>query len=91
MCLNLRLKINKDMKATILYKAIDPYYSDTKQTFIGVNADAIDNQIYEFEKYLGRNHPNGISNIYKTSFINSDEYLELKVVGKVHDIETSKI
>ena len=62
------------MLAKIKYTAIDPYYSDMVQTFIG-SRESIDNQIYEFEKWLGKEHSNGISSIYKTEFINSDEYL----------------
>ena len=53
------------MKATINYKAIDPYYSYQTQTFIGENQESIERQIYEFEKYLGREHPTGITAIYR--------------------------
>ena len=62
------------MKAVINYKAIDPYYSDQRQAFIGETRESIDNQIYEFEKYLGREHPSGISTIYK-----KEEYKQSKL------------
>ena len=52
------------MKATINYKAVDPYYSDQTQTFIGETQESINKQIEEFEKYLGREHPAGVSTIY---------------------------
>lgn len=51
------------------YRAIDPYYSDQIQTFIGSDINSIDEQIYEFERWLGREHPNGIVTIYKTEII----------------------
>ena len=56
------------MKIIKKYVAIDPYYSDFEISFIGENLDKIDEQIFDFEKYLGREHPIGISTIYKTEF-----------------------
>ena len=56
------------MKIRKKYVAIDPYYSDFEISFIGDNLDKIDEQIFDFEKYLGREHPGGISTIYKTEF-----------------------
>ena len=53
------------MKLTVYYEAIDPYYSSHDQTFIGPNEESCYSQKYEFEEWLGRNHPNGINNIYK--------------------------
>ncbi len=53
------------MRTKILYRAIDLYYSDQEQIFIGMNQDSIDYQITEFERWLGRNHPAGISCIYE--------------------------
>lgn len=52
------------MKRQIWYKAIDPYYSNQLQTFIGVDGEDLDNQQCEFEKWLGRNHSAGIMHIY---------------------------
>ena len=48
------------MKIRKKYVAIDPYYSDFEISFIGDNLDKIDEQIFDFEKYLGREHPSGI-------------------------------
>lgn len=56
------------MKIIKKYVAIDPHYSDFEISFIGDNLDKIDEQIFDFEKYLGREHPSGISTIYKTEF-----------------------
>lgn len=55
------------MKLTVYYEAIDPYYSSHDQTFIGPNEESCYSQKYEFEEWLGRNHPNGIMNIYKVT------------------------
>lgn len=62
------------MKRQVWYKAIDPYYSDQLQTFIGVDAEDLDHQQYEFEKWLGREHPAGIRYIYEgiTVYDNSE-------------------
>ncbi len=57
------------MKLRIKYIAIDPYYSDFEELFVGENADSVDSQKVEFEKYLGRNHANGILSIYKTEIL----------------------
>lgn len=48
----------------IRYKAVDPYYSTHEQTFIGVNLDDCDNQRFEYEQWLGREHPSGIMTIF---------------------------
>ncbi len=42
------------MKIIKKYTAIDPYYSDQVQAFIGEDISSIDEQIYEFEKWLGK-------------------------------------
>ncbi len=60
------------MRAVIKYVAIDPYYSDQVQTFIGADANSIDDQVYEFEQWLGREYSNGIASIYKTETIHDD-------------------
>lgn len=56
-------------KLVVKYEAVDPYYSDQVQTFIGVDIDSCEEQRYEFEKWLGRNHPAGIMFIYKTKIL----------------------
>lgn len=53
----------------IKYKATDPYYSDQVQTFIGIDANDCWTQMYEFEEWLGKEHPCGIRFIYKTEII----------------------
>lgn len=54
----------------IKYIAIDPYYSDQKQSFIGYNIDDCWSQKYDFDEWLGRNHPSGIDTIYKWEIMN---------------------
>lgn len=49
----------------IKYIAIDPYHSDQEQSFIGNNIEDCWSQKYEFDRWLGRNHPSGIMAIYK--------------------------
>ncbi len=44
----------------IWYEAIDPYYNDELQTFIGTSHDDLDAQEYEHDKFLGRYNPAGI-------------------------------
>ena len=52
------------MKLTVHYESIDPYYSSQDQVFIGIDEASCYSQRDEFEDWLGRNHPNGIRNIY---------------------------
>lgn len=66
------------MKRRILYKSIDPYYSDFEIAFIGIDEKDIDGQIYEFNQYVGREHPSGISTIYKPKIM-TDSSLEHKL------------
>lgn len=54
----------------VKYIAIDPYYSDQTQSFIGYDIDDCWSQKYHFEKWLGREHPSGIRTIYKCEIIN---------------------
>lgn len=53
----------------IRYNAVDPYYSTHEQTFIGVNLDDCDNQRFEYEQWLGREHPSGIMTIFKSEIL----------------------
>lgn len=57
------------MKRVVKYEAIDPYYSDFEETYIGTTLDDIDAQQYETEKFMGHNHENGIDSIYKPVLI----------------------
>lgn len=52
------------MVRKVWYEAIDPYYTDWVQTFIGATWEDLDNQEYEHDKWLGREHPAGIRFIY---------------------------
>ena len=53
----------------IYYESICPYYSSMVQTFIGVDEQDCWNQKYEFEKWLGREHPAGIKFIYRDKIL----------------------
>lgn len=53
----------------IRYNAVDPYYSTHEQTFIGVTLDDCDNQRFEYEQWLGREHPSGIMTIFKPEIL----------------------
>ena len=44
-------------------------FSPMVQSFIGVDEQSIDDQIYEFEQWIGRDHPAGITFIYKAETI----------------------
>ena len=57
------------MKRIVKYTAIDPYYSNIIQTYIGMTSEEIDNIQYETEEFMGREHSNGINNIYKVEII----------------------
>ena len=57
------------MKRIVKYTAIDPYYSDVIQTYIGMTSEEIDNIQYETEEFMGREHVNSINNIYKVEII----------------------
>ena len=57
------------MKLKVKYISIDQYETTHEQTFIGIDINDCDNQRYEYEKYLGRYHSNGISSIFKTEII----------------------
>ena len=57
------------MKRVVKYTAIDPYYSDVIQEYIGFTEEEIDSIQYETEKFMGREHPSGIMSLYKTEII----------------------
>lgn len=66
-------KIKVMAKLRIRYNSIDPYYSTTEQTFIGVSLADCENQKYEFEEWLGREHPSGIMSIYRPEILEEKE------------------
>ena len=57
------------MKLTVHYESIDPFYSSQDQVFIGIDEISCYSQRDGFENWLGRNHPNGIRNIYKVTSV----------------------
>lgn len=59
------------MKRVIKYIAIDPYYSDVTQTYIGANSDEIDAIQYETERFMSKEHSN-IGNIYRSEVIKDE-------------------
>ncbi len=59
------------MKRIVKYTAIDPYYSDVIQTYIGADSDEIDSIQYETEKFMCEGHSN-INNIYKLKVIKDE-------------------
>jgi len=56
------------MKRIIKYKAIDPYYSDITQTYIGTSAEELDNIQYETEQYMKSSHFS-LSSIYEREWL----------------------
>lgn len=56
-------------KLKVKYTPIDPYYSTFEQTFISETIDGCEEQQFEFEEWLGREHRNGIMSIYKTEIL----------------------
>lgn len=57
-------------KITVKYEAIDPFESTHEQTFIGNTIEDCEEQMMEYERFLGRNHANGIASIFKVHIIN---------------------
>lgn len=53
----------------IKYVAIDPYYSDLEQSFIGYDIEDCWSQKYDFDIWLGREHPMGMKAIYKEEIL----------------------
>ena len=62
----------------VWYKAIDPYYSDQVQTFIGSDYASLDEQEYEFNQWLGREHPAGLMFIYEMHTIYESDCDEIE-------------
>jgi len=59
------------MKRIVKYIAVDPYYSDQIQTYIGTTEEEIDNIQYETEQHMAQFHCN-LSMIYKPEIIFDD-------------------
>ena len=54
------------MKRIVQYTALDPYYSDITQTYIGTSLNEIDNIQYETEEFMQGEHT---IPIYKSKII----------------------
>ena len=60
------------MKRVVQYLAIDPYYSDITQTYIGSTIEEIDNIQYETEEFMkGENL--SLSSIYDVNIIEDEK------------------
>ena len=66
------------MKRVVKYIAIDPYYSDVIQTYIGMDSDEIDSIQYETEKFMSKEHSN-IGNIYRSEVIKDETDTLVKI------------
>ena len=56
------------MKRIVKYTAVDPYYSDQTQTYIGATLSEIDDIQYETEEHMARFHAS-LGMIYKSEII----------------------
>lgn len=56
------------MKRIVKYHAVDPYYSDQEQVYIGATVAEIDNIQWETEEHMTRFHA-CLSMIYKPEII----------------------
>lgn len=59
-------------RLVVKYKAKDRYYSDQIQTFVGMDINSCWDQMYNFEEWLGREHPSGIMSIYNSEIIKEE-------------------
>ena len=57
------------MKQVIKYTAIDPYYSDQIQTYIGGSPDEVDSIRKETEDFMAREHGGCLFMIYRTEIL----------------------
>ena len=72
------------MKRIIKYKAIDPYYSDVTQTYIGITAEEIDNIQYETEQHMKGSHFS-LSSIYETEWLYDETDPEFNEIIKSYN------
>lgn len=57
------------MKQVVKYTAVDPYYSDQIQTYIGSSAVEVDAIRQETEDYMAREHNGMLDMIYKAEVV----------------------
>ena len=62
------------MKQVVKYVAVDPYYSDVEQTYIGSTAEEVDNIRKETEEFMAKEHNGLLSMIYKTEVVFDNTY-----------------
>ena len=65
------------MKRIVKYTAIDPYYSDQEQTYIGSSPSEVDTIQWETEEFMAREHCS-LSMIYKSEIIFDNTEYESK-------------
>ena len=66
------------MRRDVWYESIDPYYSDEVQSFIGSSHEELDNLEDEHDKWLGREHPDGIRFVFDKHIIYESDCNELE-------------
>ena len=59
------------MKKIVKYIAVDPYYADFEETYIGATAEEIDSIQQETEDFMAQGHYS-LSTIYKTKVVLDD-------------------
>ena len=69
------------MKRIIKYKAIDPYYSDITQTYIGLTTEELDNIQDETEQHMKGSHFS-LSSIYEREWLCDESDIEFNEVLK---------
>ena len=57
------------MILNVYYESIDPDYSSHDQVFIGIDEESCYRQKYEYEKWQGRDHINGIRSVYRVTIL----------------------
>lgn len=72
------------MKRIIKYKAIDPYYSDITQTYIGTTAEEIDNIQDETEQHMKGSHFS-LNSIYEREWLLDESDIEFNEIIKSYN------
>ena len=69
------MRNKKTMKRIVKYEAVDPYYSDQEQTYIGSSPAEVDAIQWETEEFMAREHCS-LSMIYRSKIIfdNTESY-----------------
>ena len=57
------------MKRVVKYTAVDPYYSDQEQSYIGASMYEIDEIQYETEQFMAMEHHGNLSMIYRSEIL----------------------